>query len=60
MDEMTSPTGKNSSSDYKQSRKGSTGSNNLLKPDSKLWSASINDIESIKTKSQSLSNIAGK
>lgn len=46
--------------DYKTSRQSSTSSNNLLKPENNLWGANINDVELLRNKSQSLSNIAGK
>jgi hypothetical protein len=46
--------------DCKTSRQSSTSSNNLLKPDINIWGTNINDVELLKNKSQSLSNIAGK
>ncbi len=46
--------------DSKTSRQSSTSSNNLLKPDSNLWSSNTTDVEALRTKSQSLTNIAGK
>ncbi|CAF4029731.1 unnamed protein product [Rotaria sp. Silwood2] len=58
LDETILPTPKNLPLDYKSSRKSSTSSNNLLKPDNSLWNTDINDIELMKSKSQSLSNIA--
>jgi hypothetical protein len=60
LDETPSSTTKNLAMDYKTSRQSSTSSNNLLKPDIHLWGPTLNDIESTKIKSQSLSNIAGK
>lgn len=60
VDETTSSIGKNLAMDYKTSRQSSTSSNNLLKPDSNLWSTNTNDVELSRYKSQSLSNIAGK
>ncbi|CAF2207460.1 unnamed protein product [Rotaria magnacalcarata] len=58
LDETLSSPGKNLSMDYKSGRKSSTDSNNLLKPDSDLWTATINDVDLLKTKAQSITNIA--
>ncbi|CAF3411949.1 unnamed protein product [Rotaria sp. Silwood1] len=58
LDETILSTTKNLPLDYKSSRKSSTSSNNLLKPDNNLWNTNINDVELVKSKSQSLSNIA--
>ncbi|CAF4267094.1 unnamed protein product, partial [Rotaria socialis] len=58
LDETLSSPGKNLAMDYKSGHKSSTDSNNLLKPDSDLWTATSNDIDLLKTKSQSLTNIA--
>ncbi|CAF1013702.1 unnamed protein product [Rotaria sp. Silwood1] len=58
LDETILSTTKNLPLDYKSSRKSSTSSNNLLKPDNTLWNTNINDVELVKSKSQSLSNIA--
>jgi hypothetical protein len=60
VDETTSSTPKKLGMDYKTSRQSSTSSNNLLKPDSHLWGQNITDAETLRNKSQSLSNIAGK
>ncbi|CAF3567750.1 unnamed protein product [Rotaria sordida] len=49
---------KNAPLEYKTSRQSSTSSNNLLKPDNNLWNTSIGNVELMKSKSQSLSNIA--
>ena len=59
LDEITSSTTKNLPMDFQTSRQSSTSSNNLLKPDSNLWSANTTDAEVSRTKSQSLTNIAG-
>ncbi len=61
MDETaTTSATKNLAMDYKISRQSSTSSNNLLKPDSHVWDTNLNDVELLRNKSQSLSNIAGK
>jgi hypothetical protein len=60
LDEIASSTTKNLAMDSKTSRQSSTSSNNLLKPDSNLWSSNTTDVEALRTKSQSLTNIAGK
>lgn len=46
--------------DYKLSQQSSTGSNNLLKPESVPWNANPNENELMRNKSQSISNIAGR
>jgi len=60
LDEITSSATKNLAMDSKTSRQSSTSSDNLLKPDSNLWSSNTTDVEALRTKSQSLTNIAGK
>ncbi len=60
MDETaSSSTKKNLAMDYKTSRQSSTSSNNLLKPDIHVWDTNPNDVELVRHKSQSLTNIAG-
>ena len=51
---------KNLTMENKISRQSSVTSNNLLKPDSNVWTDSTSDVEVLRNKSQSLSNIAGK
>jgi hypothetical protein len=60
LDETTLSTANNLAMDYKASRQSSASSNNLLKHDNNLWGTSMNDVESMRNKSQSISNIAGK
>ena len=60
LDESASSTAKNLTMDNnKISRQSSTSSNNLLKPDSHIWTDNTIDIDALRNKSQSLSNIAG-
>lgn len=44
--------------DHKLSQQSSTGSNNLLRPESMPWNANENEL--MRAKSQSISNIAGR
>ncbi|CAF3423815.1 unnamed protein product [Rotaria sp. Silwood1] len=60
LDETILSTTKNLPLDYKSSRKSSTSSNNLLKPDNNLWNTNINDVELVKSKSQSLKTVLKK
>ena len=46
--------------EYRASRQSLTSSNHLLKPDEQQWNTNMNNIEIIKSQSQSLTNIAGK
>jgi len=54
------PTTKNTPIDYKISQQSSISSNNLLKPDNNPWNSNNNDVDLMRIKSPSISNIAGK
>ncbi|UJR33062.1 hypothetical protein I4U23_020521 [Adineta vaga] len=58
MDETNPLPSKHLTSDYEISRQSSTSSNILLKPDTNVWNANSSDVETIRNKSPSLSNIA--
>jgi hypothetical protein len=60
MDETVPSTTKMLPVDHKQSRESSINSNNLLKPETNLWNMNDKDVELMRNKSQSISNIAGK
>ena len=61
MDETNSSTIKNLTSEHEVSQESSTSSNRLLKPENNnLWNANLNDLESMRNQSPSLSNIAGE
>ncbi|CAF1289067.1 unnamed protein product [Rotaria sordida] len=58
LDETIPTTPKTFPIDYKISQQSSISSNNLLKPDSNPWNTNNIDVELMRTKSQSISNIA--
>ncbi|CAF4773252.1 unnamed protein product [Rotaria sp. Silwood1] len=58
LDETIPATTKTFPADYKISQQSSISSNNLLKPDSNPWNTNNSDVELMRAKSQSISNIA--
>ncbi|CAF0762369.1 unnamed protein product [Adineta steineri] len=58
LDETIPSASKHLTIDYETNPASSTSSNSLLKPETNLWVANMTDVESMKNKSQSLSNIA--